>query len=123
MVLAGASLARSSKKSSWAASDGSEAREWSGRGETRAGLLTASPARAGCRAGRREDPRLFPEVCGRVLNYAWGLLGDSVGSRPCNALGFCGAATEEALLGPATHLGPGGLDGRGRGPDGDKPSW
>ncbi|KAJ1080040.1 hypothetical protein NDU88_000262 [Pleurodeles waltl] len=95
----------------------------SGRGETRAGLLTASPARAGCRAGGREGPRLFPEVCGRVRYYAWGLLGVSVGSWPCIALSFCGATTEEALLGPAAHLGPGGSDGRGRGPDGDKPAW
>ncbi|KAJ1149900.1 hypothetical protein NDU88_002699 [Pleurodeles waltl] len=71
----------------------------------RAGLLKASPARAGCRAGGCEGPRLFPEVCGRVRYYAWGLLGDSVGSRPCNALGFCGAATEEALLGPVAHRG------------------
>ncbi|KAJ1198624.1 hypothetical protein NDU88_002463 [Pleurodeles waltl] len=55
--------------------------------------------------------RMHTEVCGRVRYYAWGLLGDSVGSRLCSTLGFCGAATEEALLGPVAHLGPGGLDG------------
>ncbi|KAJ1144359.1 hypothetical protein NDU88_010658 [Pleurodeles waltl] len=111
-VLAGANLARSPRRTpglSLAAREHGSGR--SGCGEARAGLLTASSARAGCRAGGRGGPWLFPEVCGRVRCYDWGPLGDLVGSRPRGALGFCGAAIEEALLDPAVHLRPGSSAG------------
>ncbi|KAJ1092741.1 hypothetical protein NDU88_005851 [Pleurodeles waltl] len=75
------------------------------------------------RAGRRGGPWLLLEVCGRVRSCAWRLFGDVARSRPCGALDHGGAAAGEAPLGPVIHLGTGGFNGRGGGPNGDKLPW
>ncbi|KAJ1167341.1 hypothetical protein NDU88_007733 [Pleurodeles waltl] len=84
-VLAGASLARSFRRTPGLLLASRERRSGrSGRGEARAGLLTALSACAVCRAGGRGGPRRLPEVRYCVL----GLLGGLIGPRPVTHLVF-----------------------------------
>ncbi|KAJ1208225.1 hypothetical protein NDU88_003611 [Pleurodeles waltl] len=63
--------------------------------------------------GRTRRPVAVPEGvwpgCGDTIG---GPLGDLIESRPRGALGFCSAATEEALLDPTVHLRSGSSAGR-----------
>ncbi|KAJ1218029.1 hypothetical protein NDU88_005615 [Pleurodeles waltl] len=89
------------QKNSWAVAGGSGARERPERTRRGAGGPADGLDRArSAPGGRTWRPAAVPGGLWPGVVLCLGLLGGLVGPRPRDALGFCGATTEEALLGP-----------------------